>query len=131
MTRPSHALAGALLLGFSFASPSLAADFDGAGKKRAAPAGTCRAAGNASYSVRAGDDLRNVLSNWTRTAGWTLVWNSSYDFQIAGNASFQRNFVDAAGELLTAMQEARPSPVGDIYRANCVIVISDGLSANR
>lgn len=79
MTRPSHALAVALLLGFSFASPSLAADFDGAGKKRAAPAGTCR----------------------------------------------------AAGELLTAMQEARPSPVGDIYRANCVIVISDGLSANR
>jgi hypothetical protein len=117
MTRPSHALAVALLLGFSFASPSLAADFDGAG--------------NASYSVRAGDDLRNVLSNWTRAAGWTLVWNSSYDFQIAGNASFQRNFVDAAGELLTAMQEARPSPVGDIYRANCVIVISDGLSANR
>lgn len=129
MTRPIHALA-ALALGLAASTMAFAADYDGP-RRAKAPAGPCRPAGPANYSVRAGDDLREVLSRWTRSAGWTLVWNSSYEFQIAGSANFSSNFVDAAGNLLAAMQEARPSPVGDLYRANCVLVINDGLSATH
>lgn len=129
MTRPLHALA-ALAFGLAAATTAFAADYDGP-RTAKAPAGPCRPSGPANYSVRVGDDLREVLSRWTRAAGWTLVWNSSYEFQIAGSANFASNFVDAAGALLAAMQEARPSPVGDLYRANCVLVINDGLSATH
>lgn len=60
-----------------------------------------------------------------------MVWNTDYSWQIAGRASFAGDIVSAIGGLMSGMQEARPSPVADIYRANRVVVVKDGLSDVR
>ena len=127
-----QAMLTATFLALALPSPTSAADLAGLAPQRVAH-DSCRghAPASNSYSVHTGDDLRSVLVKWSKTAGWTLVWKSSYTFSIAGNASFPIDYVAAVGALMTAMQEARPSPVADAYRENCVLVITDGLSDVR
>jgi hypothetical protein len=83
------------------------------------------------YGVRTGDDLHEVLLRWATGAGWTVVWQSDFSYQIAGNARFSGDFLDSVGALMAGMQEARPAPAADIYKSNHVIVVKDGLSASR
>lgn len=83
------------------------------------------------WAVHPGEDLQDALKRWAETSKWRLIWNTEYSFQIAGGATFHGSFTDAVGALMTGMQEARPSPVVDVYRANCVFVVSDGLSSVR
>jgi hypothetical protein len=128
MTRSFLAFPAVML---ALTAAASAADFDRAKQARPAAHAACHASGRADFSVSTGDDLRAVMARWSQASGWTLVWHSDYAFQIAGSARFSGGFVDAVGALMAAMQEARPSPVADIYRENCVVVVKDGLSANR
>lgn len=83
------------------------------------------------WSVSPGEDLQNVLSRWANASGWTLVWSTEYSWQIGGRANFEGDLVSAVGGLMTGMQEARPAPLADVYRANRVLVVKDGLSVVR
>jgi Toxin co-regulated pilus biosynthesis protein Q len=79
------------------------------------------------WSVKIGDDLEGVLRRWAKRAGWHIVWHSENRFEIAGNAHFPSTFVESVSQLMDAMQDARPSPVANIYPENRVIVVVDGI----
>src|SRR3546814_11313842 len=56
------------------------------------------------WSVTAGISLRGALEDWTERAGWTLIWESEYEYPLAAGASFQGEFVDVASELVASMR---------------------------
>lgn len=89
-----------------------------------APAGN-EAAQRNGFSVKEGQNLQPVLADWAAAAGWSLVWNSEFDYRIEASASFSGEFVDAATALITAMSGARPAITVDFYKGNHVMVVSN------
>ena len=83
------------------------------------------ACSSAGFAVNPGQMLQPVLADWAACAGWTLVWNSEYDYRIEASASFSGEFIDASTSLVQAMSEARPTITVDFYKGNRVIVVSN------
>ena len=79
------------------------------------------------WSVRTGDDLETVLKQWASRAGWNIVWKSDNAYHLAGSTTFTGSFLEALDHLMTAMQDARPAPIANIYTQNQTIVVTDGL----
>ena len=77
------------------------------------------------FSVSAGQMLHPVLAEWASKSGWTVIWETEYDYRIEANASFNGNFVDAVTQIVTAMAEARPAITVDFYQGNNVAVVSN------
>ncbi|WP_315923089.1 toxin co-regulated pilus biosynthesis Q family protein [Mesorhizobium sp. SP-1A] len=77
------------------------------------------------FTVSAGQMLHPVLAEWASKSGWTVIWESEYDYRIEANASFNGNFVDAVTQIVTAMAEARPAITVDFYQGNNVAVVSN------
>jgi hypothetical protein len=122
------------LLAVPAARPARAADFDHPAANPSQPyaAPSCAGGGPVGvWTVKPDDDLQKTLDQWAHRSGWHIQWQSQYNFTIGGPATFRTRFTSAVGALLSAMQEARPSPVADVWRDNCVIVISDGLTSAR
>lgn len=82
----------------------------------------CSASG---FSVSPGQMLHPVLADWADCAGWTLVWNSEYDYRIEAAATFHGEFIDATTDLVKAMADARPTVTVDFYKGNHVVVVSN------
>lgn len=77
------------------------------------------------FSVAQGQMLHPSLSDWAAKAGWTVVWNSEFDYRIEASANFSGDFIDAATALVAAMSDARPAITVDFYKGNRVIVVSN------
>lgn len=77
------------------------------------------------FSVSAGQMLHPVLAEWASKSGWTVIWETEYDYRIEANASFGGSFVDAVTQIVTAMAEARPAITVDFYQGNNVAVVSN------
>lgn len=75
--------------------------------------------------------LRAVLEEWGERAGWSVVWNSGYEYRLEAGASFGGDFVQAAGDLVRSMQTARPPVTATFYKGNRVLLIAnDNAGAN-
>src|SRR3546814_11487842 len=74
------------------------------------------------WSVTAGISLRGALEDWTERAGWTLIWESEYEYPLAAGASFQGEFVALASELVASMGQARPMVTAKFSPANPALV---------
>ena len=57
--------------------------------------------------VPGNSSLQDVLVQWCREAGWTLVWNSQYSYQTKAN-SFTGSFIQAVGALFESMRGVIP-----------------------
>ena len=96
------------------------------------------AAAGTEWIVEAGTHktLRGVLENWTRQAGWTLVWNSARDYAVgsssaeADNAVFHGGFLEAVDLLMAGDTTPRALSVL-AYKANRHLVIEDAGAAGR
>jgi len=77
------------------------------------------------FSVTSGQMLHPVLAEWASKSGWTVIWETEYDYRIEANASFNGNFVEAVTQIVTAMAEARPAITVDFYQGNNVAVVSN------
>ena len=75
------------------------------------------------WKAEAGRTLRAVLADWTAEAGWSLVWQSSYDYPLDASAQLAGDFQEAVGTLLTGFAEAKPSPSARIFVTNRVLII--------
>lgn len=80
------------------------------------------------YVAVPGVMLHQTLSTWAEAAGWTVSWESNYDYQIEADATFSGDFVDATTKLVSAMKNARPTIAVDFYKGNNVVVISNNLA---
>lgn len=96
-----------------------AADAQDASKNASAPAAI------RSWTVPRDAQLQDVLTDWCRRAGWTLVWQSEYSYRIEAEANFNGDFLSAVTSMLTALSNVSPPIYPEIYKGNRVVVIKN------
>jgi hypothetical protein len=60
--------------------------------------------------------LKDVLSDWSKTAGVELYWSTDYDYRLNGNIAYSGTFDEAVGQLLGGFTEIRPQPYGQLHQ---------------
>lgn len=93
-----------------------------------------RVSSGSEWKVPEGSTLREVLADWAEVAGWSLVWNSPYEYPMQAGAVFYGEFVEsdpygqgpsgAAVDLVHSMKTARPAVNADFYMSNKVLVVT-------
>ena len=70
-----------------------------------------------------GQNLKDLLGEWSDRAGWRLVWNSNRNYTLAAGAMFRGRFADVASALVRTFARARPAPLATFYKGNRVLVV--------
>lgn len=78
-----------------------------------------------SWSVQAGSDLQSTLNAWSERAGWKLLWQSDFVYEINSGSTFQGSFHDSVKALILAMRDVRPTPTVTFYGGNRTLVLSN------
>ena len=63
------------------------------------------------------------MQAWADKAGWTLVWQSSFDYPLMASARLGGEFPQAVTALLQGFSEAVPPPAARLFNANQVVII--------
>lgn len=83
------------------------------------------------WSALAGSTLKTTLEGWTRVSGWTLIWDSPFDYEMDASATFQDDFMNSVGRLIDVVHQKNPDVNATIYKGNRVIyVTSDELTSD-
>jgi hypothetical protein len=77
----------------------------------------------ATWRLRAGAPLRDVLYDWSRRAGWTLVWDSEYQYTLDADAQFSGDFPAAVTQLFHALGDLNPPLYPALYQGNRVLAV--------
>lgn len=78
-----------------------------------------------SWTVQAGSDLQSTLNAWSERAGWKLLWQSDFVYEINSGSTFQGSFHDSVKALILAMKDVRPTPTATFYGGNRTLVLSN------
>lgn len=76
-----------------------------------------------SWTVSAGQTVREVLEAWADMSGWQLVYEPEHDYRIAARAQFDGTFESAVGELITTMHRGGSDLGAQMYAGNRVVRI--------
>lgn len=68
--------------------------------------------------------LNEVLKAWSEEAGWSVVWNSDYDYILRAGVEFESSFIEASTALIEAFEKADPPVFAEFYNKNRVIVVT-------
>lgn len=83
------------------------------------------------WSALSGSTLRTTLEGWAAVTGWTLIWDSPYDYKVEASATFRDTFENSVGRLVDSMSQANPELNAILYRGNRVLhVTSDDLTSD-
>ncbi|MBL4540983.1 MAG: toxin co-regulated pilus biosynthesis Q family protein [Rhodobacteraceae bacterium] len=74
-----------------------------------------------SWGAVSGSTLRDTLLGWTGVSGWTMIWDTEYDYYLRASAQFRGTFEDAVIELVDAVHRSNPELAVTLYRGNRVI----------
>lgn len=75
------------------------------------------------WDAKEGDNLRELLTAWSKKAGWKLLWNTNRNYVLSAGAMFKGKFTDVSSALVRAFARARPAPIATYYKGNRVIVV--------
>lgn len=75
------------------------------------------------WDAQEGDNLRELLTKWSKRAGWKLLWNTNRNYVLSAGAMFKGKFTDVSSALIRAFARARPAPIATYYKGNRVIVV--------
>jgi hypothetical protein len=80
------------------------------------------------WDVRASDGtIRGVLTRWSRSAGWQLVWDAPVDFSIDAQATLHGSFEDVLQALVASLGRTSTPIQAILYRGNHVLrVVAQG-----
>lgn len=110
--------------------PPRSAPPEGAGWQTYQGGGAPAAVGG-TWVAKKDQTLRGVLAEWAQRAGWTVTYQSGFEYRLEAPATFGGDFIQASGDLLRSMQSAKPAVTGTFYKANHVLVIAnDNAGAN-
>lgn len=70
-----------------------------------------------------GQNLKDLLSEWSDRAGWRLVWKTNRNYPLTAGAMFRGRFADASAALIRTFARAKPAPVATFYKGNRVLVV--------
>lgn len=75
------------------------------------------------WDAKEGDNLRELLMQWSTKAGWKLLWNTNRNYTLSAGVMFKGKFADVSSALIRAFARARPAPIATYYKGNRVIVV--------
>ncbi|MBR2274236.1 MAG: toxin co-regulated pilus biosynthesis Q family protein [Alphaproteobacteria bacterium] len=75
------------------------------------------------WDAQEGDTLRELLTEWSKMAGWKLLWNTNRNYTLSAGVMFKGKFTDVSSALVRAFARARPAPIATFYKGNRVIVV--------
>jgi hypothetical protein len=70
------------------------------------------------FEMQPGTTLRETLERWASASGWTVRWASDRAYPIKGRATFEGDFVQAAGDLVRSFRQLNPPPIARFYLRN-------------
>ena len=70
-----------------------------------------------------GQNLKDLLGEWSDRAGWRLVWKTNRNYPLTAGAMFRGRFADASAALIRTFARAKPAPVATFYKGNRVLVV--------
>lgn len=83
------------------------------------------------WAVMAGTSLKSTLESWSRSAGWSLIWDSPVDYRLRASVSFPGGFEESAARLIDSIYQSNPELIATFHRGNKVLHIQDQpLSSN-
>lgn len=71
-----------------------------------------------------GDSLRNLLTEWGKKSGWTVVWKLDRDYILEAGVVFRGTFTEVSSAIIRTFARANPAPIGTFYKGNKVLVIN-------
>jgi hypothetical protein len=77
------------------------------------------------WTVKRGSELRDVLYDWSKQAGWTLVWESEYSYLLQADAAFNGDFVAALSQLFDALRDVNPPLFPEVFKGNRVVLVKN------
>jgi hypothetical protein len=91
---------------------------DGPGLPGGAGSGVVR-----SWGAVSGSTLKDTLMGWSGAAGWTVIWDTEYDYYMRASAQFRGTYEDAVVELVDAVHRSNPELSVTLYRGNRVLYV--------
>ncbi|MXZ51057.1 MAG: hypothetical protein F4073_06225 [Rhodobacteraceae bacterium] len=75
------------------------------------------------WNIPAGTNLRIVLRNWSKTAGWNLIWEAPREYYTRLPVSLIGSFEQVIHQLMESISRTNPELEAILYRRNKVVVI--------
>ena len=75
------------------------------------------------WRIRPRVELREQLDDWAARAGWTLIWDSEYDYLPNLQARFDGEFIVAVTALFEALHDVHPPLYPVLYQGNQVLLV--------
>lgn len=60
-------------------------------------------------------NLRDVLEEWSETAGVEMIWDSGYEYKLPSSISLHGTFPDAVTKVFSLYGKAEPRPQGKLH----------------
>lgn len=78
------------------------------------------------WSAKSGSTLREVMSAWSKDAGWTLRWDTDLDYPIdPPGFNFQGDFVEVAQRTFALYDDAKRSFRTHMSKGNNVLLVQE------
>lgn len=75
------------------------------------------------WNIPSGTNLRIVLGNWSKTAGWNLIWEAPWEYYTRLPVSLVGSFEQVIHQLMESVSRTNPELEAILYRRNKVVVI--------
>jgi len=75
------------------------------------------------WNIPAGANLRIVLGNWSKSAGWNLIWEAPREYYTRLPVSLSGSFEQVIHQLMESVSRTNPEIEAVLYRRNRVVVI--------
>lgn len=79
------------------------------------------------WRVERGENLFNVLSQWSGDAGWSLLWKVGGSYRVLSSATFSGDFISAVKQLFSAMGMQNINIYIKFYTGNKVLLVTSEL----
>ncbi len=83
------------------------------------------------FDLIAGESVEAQLQEWAKRVGWTVLWNVSDAWVVPGNNSYGTDFESAVKRVTEDLAANGADIVGDSWRDNHTIVITQNGAAEQ
>ena len=83
------------------------------------------------WAAMSGSTLKDTLETWSRTSGWTVVWDTEMNYLLRASASFSGSFQRVVTALVDSIHVNNPELTVTLYTGNRVIHVQTLLNETR